>query len=159
MSIFSNLFRGKITWETAETQIEAWASQTVGANPALTGIVSGVTADLKQAASDAIATADTLAGPLLAAGADAVSTAFTTAATAYLGPFGNVASAAAHDSIAKIRDGLKAALDAEAAALIASLKPPPAVPLAQAPNVQAAQAQIDAKWPPAAPLAGGVSVG
>lgn len=123
MSILSQLFRGKITWSAAETQIETWATQTEAQVPGLTAITGAVMTDLKQAASDAIATADTLAGPLLATGADAVAAAFTTAATAYLGPFGAVVSPAAHDAIAKIRDGLKAALDAEAASLIASLKP------------------------------------
>lgn len=131
MSIFSQLFEGKITWSQAESQIEAWATKTEAQIPGLTATVGGVMTDLKQAASDAIATADTLAGPLLATGADAVSAAFTTAATAYLGPFGAIASAASHDAIAKIRDGLKAALDAEAAALIASLKPAPATAVPQ----------------------------
>ncbi len=123
MSILSDLFRGKITWDTAKTEIESWATKTESQIPGATELAGAVTADLKQAASDAISMADTLAGPLLATGADAVSAAFTTAATAYLGPFGAVVSPAAHDAIAKIRDGLKAALDAEAAALIASLKP------------------------------------
>lgn len=125
MSILSNLFRGKITWATAETQIDTWAQQTEAQVPGLTAITGAVTADLKQAASDAIATADTLAGPLLATGADIVAAAFTTAATTYLGPFGAVVSPAAHDAINKIRDGLKAALNAEAASLIASLKTSP----------------------------------
>ena len=124
MSILSDLFRGKISWSTAEKEIETWTQQTVAANPTLTQTAGAVMADLKQAASDAISTADTLAGPLLATGADAVSAAFTTAATAYLGPFGAVVSPAANDAITKIRDGLKAVLDAEAAALIAQLKPP-----------------------------------
>ena len=126
MSIFSQLFEGKITWSTAEAQIESWASQTVTNNPALTATAGAVMADLKQAASDAIATADTLAGPLLATGAAVVGTAFTTAATAYLGPFSGEVTPAVLDAIAKIRDGLKASLDAEAASLIASLKPAPA---------------------------------
>lgn len=134
MSILSQLFRGKITWSQAESQIDAWATQTEAQVPGLTALTGAVAADLKQAASDAIATADTLAGPLLAAGADAVSVAFTAAATAYLGPFGAVVSPAAHDAIGKIRDGLKAALDAEAAALIASLKTPVPAPIAQAPQ-------------------------
>lgn len=130
MSILSELFRGKITWQTAKQEIEAWTTQTVAHNPDLQETASAVMTDLKQAASDAIATADTLAGPLLATGADAVAAAFTTAATTYLGPFGGIASAASHDAIAKIRDGLKAALDAEAAALIASLKPAASAPVA-----------------------------
>lgn len=132
MSILSQLFRGKITWGEAETQINDWAVKTESQVPGLTAITGTVVADLKQAASDAIATADTLAGPLLATGADAVSAAFTTAATTYLGPFGAVVSPAAHDAINKIRDGLKAALDAEAASLIASLKPA-AVPVQVSP--------------------------
>lgn len=123
MSIFSNLFHGRITWQTAASQIETWAQQSVAANPALQATAADVMTELKQAASDAIATADTLAGPLLAAGADVVAGAFNVAATSYLGPFGAVASSASHDAVMRIRDGLKAAIDAEAAALIASLKP------------------------------------
>lgn len=132
MSIFSQLFEGKITWSQAETEIENWASQTVTNNPALEATAGAVMADLKQAASDAIATADTLAGPLLATGATVVGTAFTTAVTAYLGPLAAAVNPAGLDAIAKIRDGLKAALDAEAASLIASLKP--AVPAPSAPE-------------------------
>lgn len=128
MSIFSQLYHGKITWQTAASQIETWTQQTVAHSPALEATASAVMTDLKQAASDAIATADTLAGPLLATGADIVAGAFSTAATAYLGPFGAIASAASHDAIAKIRDGLKAAIDGEAAAMIATLKPGTAVP-------------------------------
>lgn len=123
MSILSSLFRGKITFSTAATQIEAWAAQTVDANPALAETAGAVVSDLKQAASDAIGAADSMAGPLLAAGADVVSQAFDVAAKAYLGPFGAVVSPAAHDAIDRIRDGLKAAIDAEALALKASLAP------------------------------------
>lgn len=125
MSIFSQLFEGKITWSQAESQIESWATKTVESNPALTATAGAVMSDLKQAASDAISTADTLAGPLLATGATVVGGAFTTAVSAYLGPLAPGLNAAGLDAIAKIRDGLKAALDAEAASLIASLAPKP----------------------------------
>lgn len=121
MSIISQLLRGKITWSEAESQIEDWAKKVVDGNPALTALGGEVMVDLKQAASDAITTADTLAGPLLATGADVVAGAFNVAAKAYLGPFGAAISPAAHDAIMKIRDGLKAAIDAEAMALQASL--------------------------------------
>ena len=124
MSILSQLFHGKITWQTAATQIGAWTSKIVDGNPALTAAASAVMVDLKQAASDAITTADTMAGPLLAEGADVVSAAFTTAATAYLGPLGVALTPAAHDAIDRIRDGLKAAIDMEAAALKAELSKP-----------------------------------
>ena len=128
MSIFSQLFEGKITWQTAVSQIEGWGQKIVTTNPALTSAAGAVVSDLKQAASDAISTADTLAGPLLATGATVVGGAFTTAVTAYLGPLAPGLNAAGLDAIAKIRDGLKSALDAEAAALIASLAPVPAAP-------------------------------
>lgn len=136
MSIISQLLHGKITWQTAARQIEAWGAKTVGDSPALIGATSVVISDLKQAASNAIMLADSMAGPLLAAGADAVNAAFTVAATKYLGPFGAVVSPAAHDAIDKIRDGLKAEIDAAAMAMKASLAPAPgataAPPLAQA---------------------------
>lgn len=146
MSIVLDLLKGKITWDTAEAEIEGWGAKIVSNfenDPAVVAATGGVVSDLKQAASDALSTADTLAGPIIAAAAETMSAAITAAATAYLGPFGANASAAAHDAIQKIGDGVKAEVDAVIAQLQSQLKAPPPVPLSQAPNVLAVQDQID----------------
>lgn len=127
MSILTQLLEKKITWETAKTQIEGWVTQVSAHMPNEGQAVLGqVLVDAKQAASDAISLADTMAGPLLATGAEAVNAAFDVAAKAYLGPLGPVVSPAAHDAIDRIRDGLKAELDAAALALKAQLATPAA---------------------------------
>jgi hypothetical protein len=132
MSIVSDLLHGKITWDTAKTEIETWGSQVtqqLGSSPAVAAATSGVIADLKQAASDAITTADTLAGPIIATGATAVEVATDVAIKTYLGPFGNIASPLAHDAIDKIASGLKATIDAVAMEAKAGLKPANAIAL------------------------------
>lgn len=124
MSILTELLRKKITWDQAKTKIETWISQVSSGLPATAQAALGeVLTDAKQAASDAITLADTMAGPLLADGADAVEAAFDVAAKAYLGPLGTLITPAVHDSIDRIRDGLKAAIDAKALQLKATLMP------------------------------------
>lgn len=125
MSILTQLLERKITWEQAKAQIEGDVSKISNMLPPESAAVMGVVlADAKQAASNAIDLADSMAAPLLATGALAVGAAFDVAAKAYLGPLGPIVSPAAHDAIDRIRDGLKAEIDASALALKAQLAAP-----------------------------------
>lgn len=140
MSILSDLMSKKNTWDQAKARLEGWFSKIggqLGDNPAVAAAAGAALSDLKQAASNAVALADTLAGPIIAAGAVTVNAATQAAIKTYLGPFGAVASAPAKDGIYKIANALKAEIDAAAAEIEASLTPPgPApAPLQAAPAV------------------------
>lgn len=62
MSILTDLAEGKITWNTAATEIESWSQNLVSKDATLTAAVGQITTDVKQAASDAIGMADTELG-------------------------------------------------------------------------------------------------
>jgi hypothetical protein len=112
MSILSQLRDHKITFAEAAKEVEDWAANLVSKSPpAVHQAIGSLVADVKQAASDALSVGDTLAGPLINTAADAAGSAFSAAASAYLGPFGGVVTPAALDAIDRIRDGVKAELD------------------------------------------------
>jgi len=112
MSILSQLRDHKITFAEAAKEVEDWAASLIARSPAAAQqAITAVVSDVKQAASDALSVGDTLAGPLINSAADAAGSAFSAAASAYLGPFGGVVTPAALDAIDRIRDGVKAELD------------------------------------------------
>ncbi|MFI4974028.1 MAG: hypothetical protein ACHP84_05780 [Caulobacterales bacterium] len=122
MSLLSEIRAGGTTLENGLKKIEAWGESILAKAPAsVQAAVRGAVADVKHAASDAVTVADTLAGPLISGAADTIGTAFATAASAYLGPFGSVVTPAALDAIDRIRDGIKAELDTLALELKAQL--------------------------------------
>lgn len=128
MSIFSNALSGRITWATAGSQIATWFSQILGPEPtaAATQEAGALMTDLKQAASDAISLAETLMGPLLAAGALAVEAAADSALKAAIGPFANALTPAIDTAISDVETQLTAAIKARTAAMRASLAAKPA---------------------------------
>ena len=122
MSILSQLRSGKITFSQAVQQVEQWVAGLIAKSPpAIHDAINAIASDVKRAASDAITIGDSLAGPLINTAADTVGTAFVTAATAYLGPFGGVVTPAGLDAIDRIRDGVKAELDTLALQMKAQL--------------------------------------
>lgn len=123
MSIISDALTRKITWTTAAQEIGQWFSQVFAhAAPEAQQALTAAQAELKQAASNAIAFADTALGPIIAAGAATVSTAANTALAAALGPVGAGAITPAMDAaIIHVAESLKAEIDAEAIALRAKL--------------------------------------
>ena len=124
MSIISDAAHGKISWLTAAGEIGTWFKQIFDASPpAVQAIVTMAESDLKQVASDVIGLADTALGPIIGIGAAAVEGAFNTAAIQALGPNATEINVAFDVTIKHIADGLKAAVDAEAAALRAKLAP------------------------------------
>jgi hypothetical protein len=136
MSILSELNSGKITLEQAWQQAEAWGAAIIAKAPAsVQTAVNATVSDVKQAASDAVSAADTLAGPIIDTAAQAAGSAFAAAASAYLGPLGGVVTPAALDAIDKIRDGVKAELDTLALQLKSQLatSSPSIAPQATAP--------------------------
>jgi hypothetical protein len=111
---------------TAWAQTEAWGASIIANAPAAvqTDINTAVT-DVKQGLSDAVSAADTLAGPIINTGAVAVSAAFTTAVTAYLGPVASAAiTPAGLDAITAIKNGLIDELNSVALELQAKLAAP-----------------------------------
>lgn len=132
MSILTEALRRRITFGQAAIQIEAWGSALLSKAPAAVQTdVGAAISDLKQAASNAIQLADTAAGPLIAEGSVAVSTAFTAVLTKYLGPLAAVESPVTTDAVNTVAAALKAEIDAMATQAIASLKPAPAPQPAQ----------------------------
>ena len=125
MSIISQLLSGKISFGTAVVQIEQWfAKELSGSSPAAAAAQAAVS-DLKQAASNAVFLADTAPGGLLNTGAVAVEGAANAAITAALGPVAPQLTPAVDSAILHIASSLKAAIDAEAARIRASLATPP----------------------------------
>lgn len=126
----SQILKIQIAWPAVRDKIEAAARALLnsGKNSA---VVAEIVANVKQAASDAITTADTAAGPLLAVGAEIVEGAFDKAAAAYIGPTATgLISPAVHDGVDKIAATLKAAIDAKALEWKAKLAPVPQTPTA-----------------------------
>lgn len=139
MSILSQLLRRQITFGVAAKQFEDWGAQTVktlASEPLVVQTAGAVVSDLKQAASNAVAIADSLAGPIIAGSASAVEATADTAFKAYFGPFAPIASLATHDSVDRIAASLKALIDARAAEFKA--------------NMQVASAPVPAAAPPPA---------
>jgi hypothetical protein len=127
MSIISDALSGRTTWPTAAAQIGAWFSQVLGPQPtaAATSEAGALMTDLKQTASDAVSLADTLMGPLLAAGALAVEAAADTALKAAIGPVAGVITPAMDTAISDVEAQLVAAIHTRALAFRASLAPKP----------------------------------
>ena len=118
MSIISDACHGRISWLTAAKEIGDWfAHLAANAPPEVQQALGAAQSELKQAASDAIGLADTLLGPIIGVGAATVEGAFNAAATQALGPNATAITPSVDAAIAKIADGLKAAIDAEATAL------------------------------------------
>lgn len=147
MSILSQLIHRKITFSQAASQAGQWIAKVEGqVSPDAAAALGQTLSDLKQAASNAVMFADSLAGPLIATAAEGVDLAFDTAAKAYLGPFGAVVSPAAHDAIDHLAAALKAQVDASALATKAALQPAGGAlgPLIAASGPQAAPASAPA---------------
>ena len=122
----SQLKNGKITLEQAWQQAEAWGAAIIAKAPAsVHAAINAAVVDVKQAASDAVGAADTLAGPIIDGAAQAAGSAFAAAASAYLGPVGGAVTPAALDAIDRIRDGVKAELDTLALQLKSQLAASP----------------------------------
>ncbi|HEY5006641.1 MAG TPA: hypothetical protein VII42_01470, partial [Caulobacteraceae bacterium] len=86
MSILSQLFAGKISFDQAVAQGEQWFSTLLSkAPPGVQALASQGLSDFKQAASNAVALADTDLGPIMAAGVTVVEGAASTALTAAFG--------------------------------------------------------------------------
>lgn len=153
MSILSVAVRSILAGENpftafkqAATQVEDWGAKIKAQLPAsVQTFIDDEVASIKQGASDAISLADTLAGPFLNDAADAVNGAFVALVDPYLGPFSGVVNKAEIDMVFKLRDHLKAQLDQEALALLASRT-------AQVQSAPQPAAQPQAQEPATSPL-------
>lgn len=129
-SILMDLINRKNTWGTAAQRFEQWGSRIVASfrsDPAAAAVAGAVVSDLKQAASDLVTLGDSLAGPIIAAGAAAVETSVDAAFSSYFGPAAPIASKATHDSVDRIASGFKSFIDAKAAEFKANMATAPAV--------------------------------
>lgn len=125
MSILSDLFAKRITFQQAAAEAGAWATALVTSNPALAADAGAALAVVKQAASDAITAADTMVGRAAAPTALAVETALDAAlaglthgASVALNPFVN-------DGVDALAKYVKDAADAWALKTKASIAAPP----------------------------------
>ncbi len=125
MSIFSQLIERKITWSQAATQIEGWFSKGFSELPSV------AQSDAKQAASSVLGVADTLLGPIIAAGALTVEGAANTGLAA-LGA--SKIDPAVDAAIATLGNALKAQVDLSIAQWRAELTPGPQVVMAPVAN-------------------------
>jgi hypothetical protein len=123
MSILSQLFAGKISFDQAVAQGEQWFSTLLRkAPPGVQTAVSQGLSDFKQAASNAVALADTDLGPIMAAGVTVVEGAANTALIAAFGaPAGTQLTPGVDAGIAAIANGLHAEIDAVAAQFRANI--------------------------------------
>lgn len=122
-------------FRTAETEVEAWGEKINAHLPAaVQSFIADEVSAVKKGASDAIALADTLAGPFLNAGADTINGAFVAVAAPYLGPFTGMVTKAEVDMVNKLRDHFVAELHQEALALLAQ-RATPLAPAVAAPPV------------------------
>ncbi len=128
MSILSQLFAGKITFSQAVAQGEQWFATLLGkAPPGVQATASQGLSAFKQAASNAVALADTDLGPILAAGVSTVEGAANAALSAAFGPAAAMALTPGVDAgITSITDALHAEIDAVAVQYRASIVGAPA---------------------------------
>ena len=113
MSILSQLFAGKITFNQGVSEGEQWFSTILSKAPA--SVQSDVAVGLssfKQAASNAVALADTAIGPIRATGVTIVESAANTALTAAIGPAAGLITPAIDAGIIAVTSALKAEIDA-----------------------------------------------
>lgn len=129
MSILSQLFAGKITFNQAVAQGEQWFSTLLTKAPTVvqSDVAQGLS-DFKQAASNAVALADTALGPIMAIGTTAVEAAATTALTTAFGAPAAMALTPGIDAgITAVANGLHAEIDAVAAQFRAAIVSTPTV--------------------------------
>ena len=113
MSILSQLFAKKITFGQAVSQGEQWFSTILSKAPgAVQADVASGLSDFKQAASSAVALADTQLGPILATGTTIVESAANTALTSAIGPAAGLVTPAVDAGITSVMNALHAELDA-----------------------------------------------
>jgi hypothetical protein len=136
MSILSQLFAGKISFDQAVALGEQWFSTLLSkAPPGVQAVASQGLSDFKQAASNAVALADTDLGPIMAAGVTVVEGAANTALTAAFGaPAATQLTPGVDAGIAAIANGLHAEIDAVAAQFRASIVGAPAPAAAPQPE-------------------------
>jgi hypothetical protein len=130
MSILSDLFNKKITFNQAATEGATWFSAILTHAPAAVqaDVASGLS-DFKQAASDAAGLADTALGSILSTGTLAVEAAANAAINSALGPFGGVLTPVVDAGITSVTNALHAEIDAVAAQVRAKIVTPAPAPV------------------------------
>jgi hypothetical protein len=128
MSILSQLFAGKISFDQAVLEGEQWFSTLLSkAPPAVQVAAAQGLSDFKQAASNAVALADTDLGPILAAGVTGVEAAANTAlASAFGAPAAMLLTPGVDAGIGAVAKALHAEIDAVAAQFRAGILAAPA---------------------------------
>lgn len=125
MSILTDLLSKKITFSQAVTEGESWFSTILGKSPiAVQADVAQGLSDFKQAASNAVALADTALGPILAVGTTAIETAANTALMAATGGAAAPLTPIMDSGIGQVVAALHAEIDAVAAQFRAKLAAP-----------------------------------
>lgn len=129
MSILSQLFEGKITFNQAVSEGAQWfGALLTHAPPAVQSGVAQAESDFKQAASNAVALADTSLAPILAAGTLAINATVNNALTAATGGAAAPLTPLVDAGIDSVINALHAELDAVAAQFRAKLVTPAAQP-------------------------------
>ena len=133
MSILSQLFEHKITFSQAITEGESWFNNILTHAPAVVQAdVAQALSDFKQAASNAIALADTSLGPILAVATTAIEAAANTALTSATAGAAAPLIPIVDSGISQVVNALHAEIDAVAAQVRAKIATPasPAAPAA-----------------------------
>ena len=126
MSILSDLFAKRITFQQAAAEAGAWASALVTHNPALAADAGAALAVVKQAASDAITAADTMVGQAAAPATVAVETALEAALASLTHGGSVVLNPFVNDGVDALAKAVKDAADAWALKAKAALATPAA---------------------------------
>lgn len=121
MSILSDVWNKKITFETAAIEIGQWVSKMVSTNAVTVAAAGAIQSDLKQAASNAVALADTALGALIAPAAMTIEAAANTLIIKAIGPGAVVITPAVDAAITTAANALKAEVDAVAAQIRSQL--------------------------------------
>ncbi len=122
MSIFSQLLDHRIGFGQAVQEGGQWFDTILAkAPPAVQADVTQGLSDFKQAASNAVALADTMLGPILSAGTLAVEAAANTALVSATAGAGSVLTPALDAGISQVANALHAEIDAVAARVRANL--------------------------------------
>jgi hypothetical protein len=109
MSILTQLLGHKITFKEAAAKIEADAAK---AAPVIAATSPALVSDLKQAASNAVAEADTYLGAAIGPASSVVETALETALGGLTHGLSTPFNPLVHDAITKLAEAVKAQVDA-----------------------------------------------
>lgn len=137
MSYFSDLLKGRVTFQTFVQESAGYIDHAFGGNPAVAQATGVVITDLKQAASDAISTGQSALGPIITDGAIALEALLEKALASATGGLSVVANPLINAGVDDIAKMLKATIDHWALKTKAELAQPASLQATPAPAPEA----------------------